>query len=438
MESSQSKQSLFTVWRIRRGLDRRFRAGHPWVYSNELMESPKGVEPGSAVQLQDASGKFLAWGYGNPQSLIAFRSMSRIPNDSDGTGNASIVGLLQRSRRIRRQLGFGDVSHRLCFGEADGIPGLVIDAYRTRNGFQVFSVQAHTAGADRISSRILEILKELVESDSSLLGWEKTSVVLRNDLGVRKLEGLTEDAPRVLKEISGLDLTKIDLSIASITQRKPLQLKADLLLGQKTGFFLDQFSNIQLAYQRFLNLNLLLPKKKLRILDLCCYVGQWGAQLANAFRESGVEVEVVAVDASKKALEFARLNIEAQGASCSLVQADVLRDLAAMESESFDLVICDPPALIKTRKDIPTGRHAYLQLNTQAMRLTKKGGGIVCCSCSALLEEEVFCEVLAKASQRNQATIQWVGRGSQSPDHPMLAEFPEGRYLKSWMGVRLE
>src|SRR5262249_55570159 len=152
--------------------------------------------------------------------------------------------------------------------------------------------------------------------------------------------------------------------------------------------------------------------KRLRILDLCCYVGQWGAQLARVFKDAGLEVEVTAVDASESALAQAKFNIEAQGAACKILRADVLKDLGQLVEHGFDLVISDPPALIKGRKDVGPGTHAYLQLNTQVFRLVRRGGGVVCCSCSALLEEEEFAHALTKAASRNRADVRWVGRGA--------------------------
>ena len=140
------------VWRLRKGMDRRFRAGHPWVYSNELMESPKGIEPGAAVQLQDAGGAFLALGYGNPKSLIAFRALSR---DKDAAKietpftSKFLLDKLLDAHSLRHRLGLTQWSYRLCYGEGDFVPGLIIDRYRTRGG-QVFVVQAHTAGADQM------------------------------------------------------------------------------------------------------------------------------------------------------------------------------------------------------------------------------------------------------------------------------------------------
>ena len=419
-----------TVWRLRRGMDRRFRSGHPWVYSNELEGSPKGVAPGASVELRDASGKFLARGFGNPNSLIAFRTLSRDSEEKDPFSVESVSKTLQSAHELRVRLGLADVSHRLCFGEADGLPGLVIDRYKTRSG-QVFAIQAHSAGADRLLPQVMESLEKMAKGSSL---WDQTSVVLRNDLSVRKLEGLAEEEAKVLKSASRVDLKASEIFVRAALGVDPLVFKADLLSGQKTGFFLDQSANIQLAALRFQHL-FAKSRTPIRILDLCCYVGQWGSQLAKVFKDQGLKTRVVAVDASAQALEFARHNVEAQGADCETLKADVLKDLGSIEAQSFDLVISDPPALIKSRKDIPAGTHAYLQLATQAIRWVKKGGGLVCCSCSALLEEESFTQGLAKATLRNSAQIRWVGRGAQSPDHPVLAEFPEGRYLKGWVGL---
>jgi 23S rRNA (cytosine1962-C5)-methyltransferase len=145
-------------------------------------------------------------------------------------------------------------------------------------------------------------------------------------------------------------------------------------------------------------------------------------------------VEVVAVDASARALEFARKNIEKTGARFESLQGDVLKDLVGLASDSFDVVISDPPALVKGRKDLGPGTHAYLQLNTQAIRLVKRGGWITCCSCSALLPDEDFAKAITKAAMRNQKAIAWVARGGPGSDHPVRLEFPEGRYLKAWIG----
>jgi 23S rRNA (cytosine1962-C5)-methyltransferase len=437
------KNSL-PVWRLRAKADKRFRSGHPWVYSNELQESPKGIDPGQAVELQDAAGAFLARGYGNPASLIAFRALSRDPVQVEPHSPAAILEVLKSAGKLRQSLGLGDFSHRLCFGESDGLPGLVIDRFvlNIEPAAQVFSVQIHTAGMNRLQAEFSEILHQYVQSVGDI-AWNRTAVIFRNDLAVRKLEGIAEEEARVDRAIDGVKLENADIRVreAGGTGKGTLVFSVDLIEGQKTGFFLDQAANVQLAVQRLQHLQpgttqaTSKSPRAIRILDLCCYVGQWSAQLARVFRAQGLEVEIVAFDASVKALELAKKNIEAQGARCEIVRGDVLKDLTMIPDRSFDIVISDPPGLIKGRKDIPAGTHAYLQLNTQVFRLVRPGGAVVTCSCSSLLEEDEFTRVLSKAAYRNKARVRWVARGSQAPDHPMLLEFPEGHYLKCWIGL---
>lgn len=424
-----------THWRLKPKMDRRFRSGHPWVYSNELMESPKGVEPGAPIELSDAGGKFLARGYGNPSSLIAFRALTRNPEDQEPWSADGIHRRIAMAGELRARTGLGDFSHRMVFGEGDELPGLIVDRFLLKNG-QVFVVQAHTAGMDRVLPEIFLGLEKWTKTQGKI-AWEKTAIVLRNDLGVRKLEGLEPQDPKVVKEVPGLNLRDATLILAPALPGKidstQTEFSTDLLEGQKTGFFLDQWANIQLACQRFQSLKPV-QGTRIRILDLCCYVGQWSTHLTKLFRAQGLQVEVTLVDASKQALDFASRNVERQGGKVEKIEGDVLRDLLTLEDRSFDLVISDPPAFIKGRKDVPQGTHAYLQLNTQAIRLVRDEGALVACSCSALFEENSFVETLAKAARRNSRRIQWVGRGAQSPDHPILAEFPEGQYLKAWVG----
>jgi 23S rRNA (cytosine1962-C5)-methyltransferase len=402
------------------------------VYSNELAVSPKGLPPGAPVELRDSKDQFLARGYGNPNSLISFRALSRDPEVADPASEDFLFQTIKKAQRLREQVGLSTYSHRLVFGEADRIPGLVIDCYLLAepSGTQVFVIQAHTAGAQALLPPVQVALEKLSAG-------QPTAIVLRNDIGVRKLEGLSEEDPRILKNLAGVDLREARILISPATglaAAKPLEFYTDLVEGQKTGFFLDQFGNVRLAAQLLQPLE---PArgKRLRILDLCSYVGQWGAQLARTYREAGLEVEVTVVDASDKALKLARRNVEAQGAKCEALRADVLKDLGSLKDADYDLVISDPPALIKSRKDVGPGQHAYLQLNTQVFRLVRKGGAVVACSCSALLEEEEFAKALTKAASRNYVDVRWVGRGAPSADHPMLTEFPEGRYLKAWIGL---
>ena len=412
-----------TVWRLKSGSDRRFRGGHPWVYSNELQESPKGIEPGGGVELCDAGGKFLARGYGNPASLIAFRTLSRDPSELNPLSTEGILWRLQRAQQLRKAVGIDRYSHRLCFGEADQLPGLIIDLYKTGKN-QVIAVQAHTAGMDLALPQVLEALEKLFTEE-----WPHTAVVLRNDLSVRKLEGVEEKPAEVIKPLKQLTLEDCAIDIAGAQPGSVLKFHTDLVEGQKTGFFLDQSANISLLARSVQGWS-----GKVKILDLCSYVGQWGAKLAASLKTAGAKVHVVAVDASKNALDFSKKNVEAQGAQFESIRGDVLNDLEKLPAKEFDIIISDPPAFIKGRKAIPQGTHAYLQLNTQVFRMIKPGGFVAACSCSALLEEEEFLKTLTKAAHRNQVQMSWFARGTQAPDHPVLAEFPEGRYLKAWFG----
>ena len=408
------------VWRLRKGADRRFRAGHPWAYSNELAESPKGIAPGELVELCDAGGAFLARGHGNPSSLIAFRTLSRDRTEIDPLGAEGLARRLARAHDLRRALGLSETSHRLVFAEGDGLPGLVIDSYALADRSRVLVVQAHTAGMDRALPAIDAALEAMFPG---------AGLVVRSDVGARALDGVPVEPPRVVRSPGGMDLAAARIRVAG------LELETDLAGGQKTGFFLDQAANLALAAERLAGIGAREPGAPARVLDLCCYVGQWGAYLARAIALRGGRAQVTLVDSSARALEVAARNVAAQGADVEPVRADVLRDLGAMPAGSFDVVIADPPALIGRRKDVPQGTHAYLQLFTQAVRLLRPGGGLVACSCSALLEEAAFDGALAKAARRNERTVRFVARGGQAPDHPVLLEFPEGRYLKCWVGV---
>ncbi|HEX4926181.1 MAG TPA: methyltransferase [Bdellovibrionales bacterium] len=412
-----------TIWRLKQGADKRVKGLHPWVYSNELAESPKGIQPGALVELQDAEGQFVARGYGNPSSLIAFRVVTRDSRDHDPLSVDSLAKKLGAAARFRAAAGFEGVSHRLCYGESDSLPGLVIDRYlfADKPG-QAFVIQAHTAGANLVINRAVEALESLNASLPENIPWAATTVVFRNDLNVRKLEGLEPEDPRIFK--TDREPSKARIKIKSASGGEPLIFETDLVFGQKTGFFLDQFANIELSLAR-------LPRARgLKVLDLCCYVGQWSAQFARAFEGA----EFTLVDASAKALELARANVSHAGGVAKALKMDVLEGLTQLDPQSYDVIICDPPALIKGRKDINNGKHGYLKLNTNAMRLLKPGGWYVSCSCSALFEENDLVFTLTKAARRNNMRFQWVARGTPSPDHPLLTEFTEGHYLKCWVG----
>lgn len=430
---------MTTVWKLRTGADKRVRSGHPWVFSNELAESPKGHPAGEPVELQDARGQFVARGYGNPHSLISFRALSFSPQEKEPTSYGSLQDKILVSWRMRKNLGFKG-SFRLSFGESDYIPGLVLDYYLVeQNGqpAQVFAVQVVTAGISKALFDVPLFFQQLVERAQaeglSKISWPRTAVVLRNDVGIRKLEGLTVDAPEIVKAIEEVNLRDVEILLNSATDEGLISMSCDLFEGQKTGFFLDQTHNIFLAVKLFKNWAQAQNIKSVRVLDLCCYVGHWSSQITKALRSIGVDVEVHLADISKTALEFAKKNAERQGARVVVHEMDVTEGLTNLPTQQFDIVIADPPAFIKSKKDIPVGKHAYLKMNTHAFRLVKKNGFVASCSCSGLLEEEEFRDAIRKAALRNHSEMRSVLRGGHAADHPTLMQFPEGFYLKMYV-----
>ncbi len=428
-----------TVWRLRQGADKRIRSGHPWVFSNELSDSPKGHPAGAPVELQDSKGQFLARGYGNPNSLIAFRALTFNSQDTQPMGFGFLQDKILNAWKVRKASGFKG-SFRLAFGESDYIPGLVLDYYLIeQNGkmAQVFVAQLVTAGMNTAIHSNPEFFKGLAvkaqEQGLSQFSWDQTAVVIRNDVGVRKLEGINVEEPKLIKDLPDFNLYDVEIFLNAAGDDGLIKMSCDLREGQKTGFFLDQTHNIFLATGLFKNWARTQEKRKLRILDLCCYVGHWSTQLTRALKGMGFEVEVSIVDISKTALAFAKKNAEREGAEVIVHQMDVSEGLTQLPATHYDIVIADPPAFIKSKKDIPIGKHAYLKMNTQAFRVVKRNGFVASCSCSGLLDEEEFRDAIRKASLRNFTEVRSVLRGGHAADHPTLMQFPEGFYLKMYV-----
>jgi len=405
------------AWRLKKGMDRRFLSGHPWVYSNELQVSPKGVEKGQRVDLFNAGGEFIASGFANPNSLIAFRACDRTRKTADIETQVWVSEKIKAAEKFRLYQGMQKASHRLFFAEADGIPGLVIDCYvLANNQGKVHVIQTQTAGADKLLPFVLEVFKG-------------STCVVKNSSEMRKLEGLEVEETRVVGPMKASELKKVAALVQAGYQT--LTLFCDLIDGQKTGLFLDQRTNIEFAMNRALMMKF--TSKNAKILDLCSYVGQWSAFLAKTLLDRGVMPEITLVDASEKALGFAKLNVQATGAELVRTEKlDVLQELDKLPMNAYDIVICDPPALISSRKHLPVGKSAYSKLNTQAFKRVADNGLFVSCSCSGLLGEDDFVELLAKSAHRAEKSPKVLGRGMQSYDHPALFNFPEGRYLKAW------
>lgn len=427
-------------WQLRKGAEKRFRTGHPWVFSNELTTSPKGLPPGELITLTDEGGKFLATGYGNPNSLIAFRALST--NRSDLIDVSFFLKRFKSAIELRRRSCQLGASHRFIFAEGDYLPGLIIDRYiLAKSQAQVFVIQSSTAGMDKLSEPWMEALKEAVhfenQSGLSKITWEQTCVVTANTSRSRILENIPVEPKKVFKSVEGINLNNLDVLIESATPGlEPLIFTVDILGGQKTGFFLDQRQNIKLLLR---NLEQSLPQDRpLRVLDLCCYVGQWSTQIAAFANSKGAKAELHLFDTSEDALKLAAQNVSRHFGNPAIVKGDVLKSLSHLPDRFFDVVICDPPAFIKKKKDIPTGAQAYLKLNKEARKKTASTGLYVSCSCSGLFTFDEFKKTLSRISYGEDYHIQWLEQGFHSPDHPQRLEFPEGTYLKCMIGLVTE
>lgn len=410
-----SNTMKLTQWRLKKDHEQRFKQGHPWVYSNELQASPKGHQPGALVELCNSGGEKIAIGYGNPHSLISFR---KLKSADDTSLEDHLEQVLERAISMRERLGISGRCHRLLFAEADGIPGLIIDRYISGRE-STLVLQAQTAGADRLLETVTPILKAKFSG---------TGILIKNQSGMRLLEGLKKEDPRWV--VKGIEEAPFEMGGYS--------LRANLERGQKTGLFLDQIDHLGVMAS-LAQTSGLAKQKKVRVLDLFSYVGAWGGSISHALSSRGIKVEVTAVDASSQALSFAQENIEALGGTSKILEADLLEErfwLGDIKEERFDVVIADPPALIKSRKHIPVGKKAYELLMQRSMAVLRRDGLLVACSCSGLVSESEFMEILARAARRSASDIAWISQGSQSLDHPVLASFPEGRYLKTWIGVK--
>lgn len=434
-------------WHLKKGAEGRVKSGHPWVFASELVNSPTGAQPGSPIRLLDSKGNFVAAGYGNHHSQIAFRGLTWI-KDEVFFEDFVLIERMSLAWEHRLKLGYR-LSARLVFSEGDELPGLILDRYEFENGEQALCFQVLTAGMDRWFANPEVILKQVVDrlfKDKKIsIPWEKTWVIARNDVNIRKLEGLKVEEARVLQGPGGSGLAPLDFELLKRVRvlvndqyapTKSMALTADLIEGQKTGFFLDQTKNMSLvieALKRRFESGSLKQNVPFRVLDLCAYVGHWSLQLGNALKCLGVPAELVIADVSESALKLAETNVKALGFKTELIQIDVLKDVEAWPEGPFDLIVVDPPAFVKNRKDLPTGEHAYMKLNHEAFKRAQPGSFVVSCSCSGLVTADIFEGALAKALRRSGRRGVWALSGGQGEDHPVRPYFPEGRYLKMVM-----
>ena len=376
--------------------DARVRHGHPWAFSNEIMmdAEAKVIPPGTPVTLTTAGGERMGVAFFNPHTLIAARVLTA--NTDIAIDQAFFTAKLQAALRLRERL-YAEPYYRLVHAEADGLPAIVID----RMG-DVLVVQLNAAGPDLARDDIIAALVETLNPKA---------IVLKNESPARALEGLPVETSLAFGELSGpVELVE-----------NGARFRVDPLGGQKTGWFYDQRDS-RAFVARFAT--------GARVLDAYCYGGGFGIAAAMAGAAS-----VTLLDRSAPALEAAARSaaLNGVGERCTVRQQEVFEALDAMAAANgkYDVVIVDPPAFAKSRKDIPVAVKAYRKLVRQAAGLVTQGGILFAASCSHNVGVPEFADAVARGlddAKRSGRILRQAGAGPDHPVHPML---PESAYLKS-------
>ena len=395
---SQQPESLPRI-RLKAKEDRRLKGGHLWIYSNEvdIAATPlKDLEPGCEVVVETAGGLPLGRGYANPHSLICCRLLSR---DWRCSVNQKLLAERLQEALSLREIVYSKPFYRLVYGDSDGLSGLVVDRFG-----DYLVAQLNTAGMERLKQPLLAALQQVLKPKA---------VLWRNDSPLREQEGL----PLAVEVATGEWPDQLTLEENGVT------FKVDSREGQKTGWFYDHRENRR---------ELMRWVKGRKVLDVFSYVGGWGLQCMAAGAS-----ELFAVDASESALDQLQANAESQGIVDKVTTLegnafDVLEALLA-DGHKFDVVIIDPPAFIKRKKDFNNGLSAYKKLNTLAIRLLEQNGFLMSGSCSMHLPEEILLDTVRGAARHVDRHAQLLFRGSQGPDHPIHPAIPETQYLKAML-----
>ncbi len=391
--SNFDESKLFRI-RLKPGEERRLTAGHLWVFSNEIADIEPGAEAGSLAAVESASGRFLGTAFYNPSSLIACRIISRHAALAD-TG--FFRRRLQDAFSRRERLLPGEKSYRLCFGESDGLPGLVVDRYEDYLVAEVLS-----AGIERRIESVAAALEDLAP-------WK--GAWLKNDHRMRQLEGL----PLESRVLFGQTPER------AIISENGLKFAALLSGGQKTGFYFDQRDNR----------TFLLPFYKGRtIVDFYCYSGAFSIAAAKAGAQA-----VLGIDSSAQAVALARDNAALNGveAVATFEEGDAEEALESFSrgEQPFkpDMILLDPPSLAPSRKDAAKALRRYVKLNAMALRALKPKGLLASSTCSHHVDREAFVEMLRQAQAKAGRQTRLVRLGAQAQDHPVLLAMPETEYL---------
>jgi 23S rRNA (cytosine1962-C5)-methyltransferase len=382
--------------RLAPGGHRRAESGHPWIFSNEVAmdAAAKALPPGGLVTLRRADEHPLGVAMFNPHTLLAARLLDR--DAARPIGRRFFIRHLERALPLRERL-YDRPYYRLVHAEADGLPGLVIDRFG-----EVLVLQANAAGMNRMEPVILDALQSVLRP---------AAIVLRNDSPARTLEGLELETRVPLGSVSGPVTIDEDGTV----------FEADVLEGQKTGWFFDQRDN-----RRFIAG----LATDARVLDLYCYSGGFAVSAAHAGAET-----VLGIDRSAPALALATASAQRNGveARCEFRRGEVFAEAAALaaKGERFDVVIADPPPFARSKKEAGAALRGYRKLARLAAGLTAPGGFLFLASCSHNIGAADFAEAVRRGladAGRSYRILRDAGAG---PDHPVHPALPETAYLKA-------
>jgi len=378
---------------LKKKIGLRIENGHPWIYGNEIAETEETVSPGDIVTVYSGDKKFIGKGYINPKSQIAIRLLTR--NEQEAINAGFFKRRIEAAWKYRQKIGY-TANCRLVFGEADGLPALVIDKFGEH-----FVIQTLALGMDLWKPAIIAALEEI---------FPKPKIYERNDVPVRELEGLVQQ--------KGFLSAPFETRILMV--ENGIKFEVDLENGQKTGYFLDQQDNRR-AIQHIV--------KDADVLGAFCYTGSFEVHAGHYGARS-----VLGLDISENAVAQARRNASLNGLEAivrfeALNAFDVLKKWSR-ESKKFDVVMLDPPAFTKSRENIGKAVSGYKEINLRAMKLLRPGGFLVSSSCTNLVSPDLFLDTIRSAAKDAGKKIRQVVYQAQSPDHPIAWGLENTHYLK--------
>ena len=386
---------------LKKGEGRMLKAGGPWIFDNEIASLEGSYENGDILEVRDFDGYSLGKGFINDHSKIRIRMMTR--NKDQEINEEFLRQRLTDAWEYRKKV-VDTGSCRLVFGEADFLPGLVIDKFS-----DVLVVQSLALGIDRMKDTVVKLLREILEEDGVVI----RGVYERSDAKVRRQEGM-----ELCKGFIG-EPFDTDVEI----EENGVRYLVDVKDGQKTGFFLDQKYN-RLAIQK------LCPGAK--VLDCFTHTGSFALNAAKGGASS-----VLGVDASELGVRQAEKNAALNRVTdrVKFLCADVFELLPELEKEgeTFDVIILDPPAFTKSRNSVKNAVKGYREINLRAMKLVRDGGFLATCSCSHFMTYELFTKTINQAAHNVHRRLRQVEYRTQAPDHPILWAAEESYYLKFYI-----